>query len=43
VNEKGEEQSLVAGDFALVNPEGFTSVIPTKNTSIVIKAKSHLR
>ena len=33
VNEAGEEQPLIAGDFALVNPEGLTQVIPTKNTS----------
>jgi hypothetical protein len=33
VNEKGEEQPLKAGDFALVNPEGLTQVIRMKNTS----------
>ena len=33
VNEAGEEIPLKAGDFALVNPEGLTLVILTKNTS----------
>lgn len=31
VNEAGEEQPLKAGDFALVNPEGLTQVIPMKS------------
>jgi hypothetical protein len=38
VNEKGEEQPLKAGDFALVNPEGLTSVIPMKNISTATRA-----
>ncbi|MBW1764736.1 MAG: hypothetical protein JRJ23_08360 [Deltaproteobacteria bacterium] len=33
VNEAGEEQPLKAGDFALINPEGLTQVIQTRNTS----------
>jgi uncharacterized cupin superfamily protein len=33
VNEAGEETPLKAGDFALVNPEGLTQVIPMKSTS----------
>ncbi|MCK4991143.1 MAG: hypothetical protein KAS29_11680 [Bacteroidales bacterium] len=33
VIEAGEEQPLKAGDFALVNPEGLTQVIPMKSTN----------
>jgi uncharacterized cupin superfamily protein len=40
VNEAGEEQPIKAGDFALVNPEGLTSVIPMKNTSTGTSEKS---
>jgi len=40
LNEAGEEQPLKAGDFALVNPEGLTQVIPAKNTSIATRAIS---
>ena len=36
-NKKGEETLLKAGDFALVNPEGLTQVIPMKSTSTVTK------
>jgi len=43
VHEAGEEQLLKAGDFALVNPEGLTQVIPAKSTSIAIKGISLLR
>ena len=43
VNEAGEEQPLKAGDFALVNPEGLTQVIPMKNTSTVTRAMFHSR
>jgi uncharacterized cupin superfamily protein len=42
-NEKGEEQLLKADDFALVNPEGLTQVIPVKNTSTVTKVTNPLR
>lgn len=38
VNEKGEETPLKVGDFALVNPEGLTQVIPVKNTNIATRA-----
>jgi uncharacterized cupin superfamily protein len=38
VNEAGEETPLKAGDFALVNPEGLTQVIPMKSTSIATRA-----
>jgi uncharacterized cupin superfamily protein len=38
VNEKGEEQPLKAGDFALVNPEGLTQVIPMKSTRTATRA-----
>jgi uncharacterized cupin superfamily protein len=31
VNEAGKETPLKAGDFALVNPEGITQVIPMKS------------
>jgi uncharacterized cupin superfamily protein len=34
VNEEGEETPLKAGDFALVNPEGLTQVIPVRSTNI---------
>ena len=40
VNEKGEETPLNAGDFALINPEGLTSVIPMKHTSTGTKVTS---
>ena len=43
VNEAGEETPLKAGDFALVNPEGLTQVIPMKNTSTGTKVTSHSR
>ena len=33
VNEKGEEQPLKAGDFALVNPEGLTKVNRARRAS----------
>ena len=42
VNEKGEETPLKAGDFALVNPEGLTSVILTRNTITGTWAAFHL-
>jgi len=38
VNEKGEEQLIKAGDFALVNFEGLMHVIPMKSTSTRTKA-----
>ena len=38
VNEKGEEQPLKTGDFALVYPEGLTQVIRMKNTSTATRA-----
>ena len=40
VNEKGEEQPLKAGDFALVNPEGRTQVILMRSTSTATKETS---
>ena len=43
VNEAGEETPLKAGDFALVNPEGLTQVILTRNTSIGTRAIKPLR
>jgi hypothetical protein len=43
VNEKGDEKSLKAGDFALVNPEGLTLVIPMRNTSIGTRVVSRSR
>jgi uncharacterized cupin superfamily protein len=38
VNENGEEQPLKAGDFALVNPEGLTPVIPMRSTNTATRA-----
>ena len=43
VNEEGEETPLKAGDFALVNPEGLTQVIPARNTSTATRGISLLR
>ena len=43
VNEKGEEQPLKAGYFALVNPEGLAPAIRTTSTSIVTKGTKHLK
>ena len=43
VNEKGEEQPLKAGDFALVNPEGLTQVILMKNTNTGTRGTNPLR
>jgi uncharacterized cupin superfamily protein len=43
VNENGEEQPLKAGDFALVNPEGLTRVIPMKNTSTATRVINRLK
>jgi len=38
LNKNGEEQPIKAGDFAPVNPEGLTQVIPMKSTSTAIRA-----
>ena len=43
VNEAGEETPLKAGDFALVNPEGLTIVIPVRNISTATRAISPSR
>ena len=43
LNADGVETPLKAGDFALVNPEGLTQVIPVKNTSTETRETNPLR